>query len=209
MAALTVWTQPLAAVLPGATAAQLEEKLRHAAKEFYLQSRAWRTVLGPFTVTAANPAVTLTPPADARVMWVRAAWLQEGTVVTALVPSPCKITESRSERPRQYYFDPPTGVLQLWPTPDATLSNVLYAEVALAPTTAAAAFPDLAESHHFEAIEHGALARLFAMPNKPWTNQDEARRYARMFRRACIEMRAVSDQGYTHSDPPWRFPPFA
>jgi hypothetical protein len=209
MAAISLWTNPLAASLPGAIPAQVEEKLRHTVKEFFLQSRSWRKVLGPFDVTIAVPAVVLTPPADSQVVWVRGVWLQEGSIRTDLAPVTSKITEARSDRPTHYYFDPPTGTVQLWPTPDATLVGVLYAEVALTPTTAAATFPDLAETHHFEAIQEGALSRLMAMPNKPWSDPMMAARYGQLFRRRCLELRAVSDAGYTHSDPPWRFPNFA
>lgn len=208
-AAFTLWTQPLLASLPGITSAQVDEKLRHAIREFYLQSRAWRTVLGPFTATINTPAVVLTPPALSQVVWVREVWLQEGSIRTRLWPTVERITEVRSDRPAYFYFDPPTGTLQLWPTPIATLTNVLYASVVLTPTDAAATLPDLSLTHHFEGILNGAYARLFAMPNKPWTDPLMATRYGQLFRRTCMELRAVADAGYTHSDPPWRFPPFA
>lgn len=208
MAALSLWTRPLQAVLPGITPAQAEEKLRHALKEFYLQSRAWRQVLGPLDIQASTSLVTPAPPADSQIVWVRSAWLQEGSIRTHLKTSVTKITETRSDKPTHYYSESPQ-TLNLWPTPDVNLDDVLFVEVALTMTDAAATAPDLSATHHFEAIQNGALARLYMMPNKPWTDQIAATRYGQLFRRACMELRAVSDAGYLHGDPPWRFPPFA
>ena len=210
MAALTEWTRTLLANLPGVAPPQVEEKLRQAAKEFYLQSRAWRTVLGPFDVTATQVPVVLAPPANSQIVWVREVWLQEGSVRSRLIGNAEKITEDRDDRrPTHFYFDPPTGTVQLWPTPTETVVGILFASVALTVTPAAATFPDLSLTHHFEAIQNGSLARLYAMPNKPWTDPIMAARYGQLFRRACMELRAVADAGYTSSDPPWRFPPFA
>jgi hypothetical protein len=208
MAALTVWTNPLAAQLPGAIPAQIEEKLRHALKEFFLQSRAWRTTLGPFDVTSGVALVTPTPPANSQIVWIRDVWLQEGGVFTPLQAATAEITEARTGKPTHFYSESP-DTLMLWPTPDTTLTQVLYAHVALTMTDATSVVPDLSASHHYEAIEHGALARLFAIPNKPWSDPAMAFRYARMFRRRCLELRAISDAGYLRTDPSWRFPSFA
>lgn len=210
MATLVPWTQQLLA-LPGVTTPQVEEKLRSALKEFYLQSRAYRRVLGPLTITSAQPSLALDPvDANTRVVWVRDAWLQDGSIKTHLVKAACKLTEPRTGRPTHYWLDPAVpSTLMLWPTPDVTLSNILHVEVALTVSDAATVFPDLSVSHHFEAILNGAFARLYAMPNKPWTDQLVANRYSQLFRRACSELRTNGDLGYQHSSPPFRFPPFA
>lgn len=209
MAVLSLWTRPLLAGLPGATPVQIEEKLRHAMKEFYLQSRAWRRVLGPLDVTINAPLVSLNPvDVNTQVVWVRRAWLQEGGVITNLKPAVVKVTETRVDKPSSYYHESPSS-LTLWPTPSATLTGVLFVEAALTLADAATVIPDISATHHFEAIYNGALARLLAMPNKPWTDQAAATTYGRMFRRSSMELRAVSDAGYTHSDPPWKFPSFA
>jgi hypothetical protein len=209
MATLPLWTQPLLACFPGATEPQVEEKLRHALKEFYLQSRAWRRTLGPFDVTDGAPLVTLNPvDANTQVVWVRNAWFQEGDIRTPLGVSVCKITEAREGKPTHFYSETPYS-LTLWPTPDTTIPGILFVEVALTTTAAATVIPEVSETHHFEAILDGAFARMYAMPNKPWTDPLAADRYSRTFRRRCLELRAVSDASYLHVDPPWRFPRFA
>lgn len=206
----SLWQSPLEARFAGATPQIVRQELNAAIQEFYFQSRAWREQIGPYTVTAAQANVTLNPvQTHAKVVFVHQAWIEDpDNGVRGLKALTVYPTDGQTDYPTHYYAADPL-LLRLWPTPDATLGTVLYADAALAPLSSTAQLPSVAASHHFEAILEGSLARLFLMPNKPWTDLMQAAVYTRSFRRRCMEFRAISDSGYTRADPPWRFPPFA
>lgn len=211
MAAFSVWLNPLTSRIPGATPEQLQAELIAAAQDFYIQSRAWNVTLGPFDFTVSTPAVTLaTGDVNSRVTWIRNAWLQYGDLTEDLGPLIRRVPSANEDHPRNFYRDPNSpGVIYLWPTPNATETGVVYANVALQPTENATTLPDQAEIFHFEAILDAAMGRILKMPNKPWTDPIASMAHARSARRAAMEFRAVADAGYTHADPGWRFPPFA
>lgn len=205
-----LWTNPLQARLAGITPAQINCELSAAIREFYFQSRSWREQIGPYHIYANNDLVWLNPvDAYSNVMWVHDAWIEhptEGRVV--LKKQTMRETGQDPARPRCFSLADPS-VLRLSPMPDESLGAVLWINASLVPVPDATRLPNVAQSHHYEAILEGALARLHLMPNKPWTDQMLASRYAQTFRRRCVEFRAIADQGYVQTDPPWRFPPFA
>jgi hypothetical protein len=209
--AFSVFLDPLNSRLAGITPAQAQAELRAAAKEFYLQSRSWNKTIGPHSTTdGATQIALVTGDANAQVAWVREVWLQYGDFEEYLLPMVRKNTNARDDHPTHFFRDTGApGTIDLWPTPDASEADVLWANVALMPTAAATNLPDLAGSHHFDAILDGAMARFLMMPNRPWSDPQMGIRLGQKFRRAIVEFRAVADAGYTRSDPGWWFPPFA
>lgn len=57
----------------------------------------------------------------------------------------------------------------------------------------------------------GALARLYGMPAKPWTNQQTAVYHGRRFRNHMSYRKQESNHGFIYAPPPspWRFPRFS
>lgn len=207
---LEVWLRPLLARLPGAVEAVVQSELRAAIEWFYRESRAWRiTDLGPYSV-AQNQDVVYLNPADqyARVIYVLGAFLNEGGEVTVLSPVTEMPQERLVDRPRVYFMETP-DVLRLYPKPATTLGSVLYVNAALTPAADFVRVPDIAVSHHFDAILDAALARLLAMPNKPFTNFDLAAAHDRRARKSASNFRGIADRAYSTGDKRWAFPPFA
>jgi hypothetical protein len=53
-----------------------------------------------------------------------------------------------------------------------------------------ASTPSLITDQHSEALSEGALARLYQMPKRPWSDKGQAELHARRFRGLCVQARA-------------------
>lgn len=208
---LEMWLQPLRVRCMSATEAVLLSELQAAVREFYLQSNAWREQIGPYSVFSDRDLVWLNPvDLYSNVNYVHAVWLQipdRGRI--ELAPVTQRITEVKTDTYPSTYQCTDPYVLRLWPQATANLGMVLYADVTLVPLPDAQRLPNIAVSHHFDAILEGTMARLLAIPNKPWTDPIMSMRYAQLFRRKCIQFRGQAAQSYMRTDAPWRFPSFA
>lgn len=83
--------------------------------------------------------------------------------------------------------------LSLYPAPDSV--NNLSVTVIMRPELDSAADLDDVYFHHREVIADGAMAFLFAMPAKPWTNQQAAQEAYARFGRAILALRARNRAG--------------
>lgn len=207
---LDLWMNPLQSRLPGAVTAQIECELHAAIREFYFQSRAWREQFGPYSIYLDQDLVWLNPvDAYSNVMFVHGAWIEDPIRGRMnLKPLTFRPTDGQTGYPMYFQAADPT-VLRLWPKPNTAVGPYLWVDASLVPLPDATRLPDMAQSHHFEAILEGALSRLHMMSNKPWSDPMLATRYGQTFRRRCLEFRAISDQGYLRADQGWRFPSFA
>lgn len=209
---LDIWVQPIKLRLAGATDPVIITELQAAVREFYLQSNAWREQIGPYNVYANTDLIWLNPvDAYSNVMFVHGAWLElpddGGTIQLAALN--VRPTDGRTDSRPTHYSCPDPYVLRLYPMPSEALGTVLWVDATLVPLPDATRLPNMAASHHFEAILEGALARLLLMPNKPWTDPVMGMAYGRSFRRRCIQWRDMSERGYTWEDAPMQFPKFA
>lgn len=209
---LDLWVQPLQVRLSGATEQVITTELQAAIREFYLQSNAWREQIGPYNVYADADLVWLNPvDAYSNVLYVHAAWLElednGGTVPLQAATS--RPTDGMTDSVPRYYSTPDPYVLRLYPKPSEGLGAVLWVDATLVPLPDATRLPNIAASHHFEPIFEGALARLLAMPNKPWTDPVMSMAYRAQFRRRCVQWRDIAGRGYTWDDAPMQFPSFA
>jgi hypothetical protein len=58
----------------------------------------------------------------------------------------------------------------------------------------------------FQDFLDGSLARLYAMPAKPWSNKDLTVYHGKRFRNAMAYRKQESMRGYSFAVPAWRFP---
>lgn len=207
---LDLWQKALQARLSGATEGLVRCELNAAVREFYLQSNAWREQIGPYHVYAGQDIVWLNPvDAYSNVTYVRGVWIQDADRGRInLRPIDSRVTDTEPGEPT-YFSTPDPYVIRLWRVPDANLGAVLWVDANLVPLPDATRLPNISASHHYEPILDGALARLLAIPNRPWSDPMLAMRYDQKFRRKCIEWRSISAQGYNRGEAPWRFPAFA
>jgi hypothetical protein len=109
---------------------------------------------------------------------------------------PVDWVQMNSERTRDATATEPVVVgadpasLQVVPAPTApTLVDLL---IAVAPGPASEEVPDVLWLHHHEALEHGALARLLALPKKPWTDPATATWHGVQFQEAMTKAAALN-----------------
>jgi hypothetical protein len=196
--------------LGGATYALIKSELQCAVRDFYLRSLAWRATVGPYQLFVNKEYVFLNPvDAYANVQHVLDVYIQtepEKRKNLGKLTSP-PIVKNPGE-PTEFFCAEPT-TLQLSPVPNTDLGRSLYVRAALVPTPNTERLPDIAVSHHYEAILNLALARMYIMPHKPWTSLELAGAHERRGNRLVNVWKDEANRGNTHTDTAWRFPPFA
>lgn len=192
--------------LPGVPEPVLHYRYSQAVKDFLHRSEAWRyTITTPVTCTSGEdfPSLTSSIPTNTYVVrpvsvkWVTGTalpfrtrdeldqvnpqWEQE----TALQPSAWTILQP--------------GVFKLYPTPSATTSAALYFRVALSiKVPDATQIPEELVREWDDAFAAGALTRLYAMPNKDWSNPALAAAYSNKFEHYVNVAKARTASDYGH-----------
>lgn len=207
---LEAWIKPLQMRLAGATYGVIKCELQAAVRDFYLRSLAWRDTVGPYPVDASEPYIYLNPVDQyANVQHVIEVYLQydeERKRALNFLTRPPVLR--RSAEPDSVFCAEP-ATLQLSPVTNVSLGRILYVYAALVPPNGTERLPQIAVTHHFEAIMNGALSRLHGMRNKPWTDFGIAADARRQFSRAIAVARDAANRGNAVTDTPFRFPPFA
>lgn len=198
--------------LPGAPDAVVNSQLTLTLRDFYIKTMGWRAILGPFAVDTGVDNVLLNPvDQNSEVAFVLSAWLfplNGSNSPTPLHPKNVKIIGTDVATPSTWFMQDPNTMI-LYPVPDKNYGNILYAHVALKPTPNVAALPDIAFTHHLDAIIDGLLARMLAMPNKPWTDKEEAVSRKKNYEREKLVWRDFAARSYGPSPVETRVPSFA
>lgn len=150
--------------------------LRAAADEFCAKSTIWREALDPITVRARAAEYELEFPAGAapvRLISVTLAGApldpKERAELDGVLPGWRTLTGA----PR-FYLQATPDLLALAPAPEAQARNALEVLVALKPTRAAPHLPAWLIEQYGADIADGAMARLMAMTNRPWSDPQGA-----------------------------------
>jgi len=205
--ATTAWSAFLPDVLPhvaGVSDPLAEGEIRKAAIEFCHKSLAWTHMHDPVTVAARVNPYDYSKPSGTQVVEPLQVWLEERKVIEFKTPAelselygdwrkaegtPQFITQ---ERPSQFY---------LVPTPTMTLANGLTLRVALKPSRSASGVDSMIHEEYAEVIANGAIARLLAIPGKPWTNLSLASARGEIFNADINKVRHRVRRGYAPAKP--------
>lgn len=206
----TYLTNKIVMEAPGMPDALVASKLFDVLREFYTNAGAWRERIGPYKVKP-NRNVVYVNPVDqySQFQYVLEAHLYPfpgANQKQPLRPTPTPLQGTDVGTPLWYWMTDPT-TLNLYPTPTAAADLYIYG--ILLPLINTPKLPDISTTHHADALMWGTLARLFKMPNKPWTDQKLSAEYQREFRREMLRFRDVANRGYTNAIPQWRYPSFA
>lgn len=196
---------------PGIPDALVGSKLYDVLREFYTNAGAWRERIGPYTVRAGRPILYLNPIDQySQFQYVLEAHIYPsspgGNQKQPLRPSAVPLQGTDVGMPLWYWMTDPT-TMNVYPTPDKDYP--VWAFGILLPLINTPRLPDIATTHHADAIMYGVLARLFRMPQKPWTDQKLSAMYMKDYRREMLRWRDVANRGYTNAIPQWRYPSFA
>ncbi len=198
---------------PGAPDTLVQSKLQDVLRAFYTDTGAWRTILAPYKIIADRDEIQINPVdqyTEAR--YVLGAYIYPGVGSTNakayLKPSPRLLVGGDRGQPAAFFMREP-DVMQLYPMPNLTYGSVLYIYAIIAPLIITPRLPNISVTHHFDAIMNGLLARMYAMPNRPWTDKDAAAKHERMYNRDKLRYRDEANRAYSSADAPFRFPRFA
>jgi hypothetical protein len=209
---ITYVAQYVAQQIAGAPDTLIRSTLTRVLNDFYTRSTAWRANVGPYNVAAGVAQVNLNPvDQNTRLQFVLGAFMfpfNGSEEPLTLFPSVRQFLGGTPAPPSRYYMQQPDQMI-LYPVPDISYGNILYAYASLVPTTLAAQLPDASYTQHVDALIWGTMSRLYFMPKKPWTDKEEGARLEKKYRQEILIYRDIANRGYGPADTALRFPSFA
>lgn len=160
--------------------------IRQAAADFFERSKSYIVELTPQTTTAGVSDYTYQLPENTDMVKVLEAWINGQEAGTELQ------YRNREARTGIYGLSPLR--YRAYPTPSGTGTIAITA--AVKPGALSTGIPDEYFSQHYEAISWGAIARLLAVPKKPWTDIATASVYANQFTNASAETQSKTLKSY-------------
>lgn len=100
------------------------------------------------------------------------------------------------------YFQPAPNVIRLVGIPALDVADALVVSVSLYPTQAVTEIEDWIFNEYYEGIAAGAISRLMAIPNQPWSNLRLVTHYLEMFQQTAGEARSRALRGHSRNDQP-------
>lgn len=159
--------------VPGAARFAVIAAISAAAREFFLETRAWRVALGPLPWA---PSVTPTLPGD-----------------TFLVEAVRVEIDGSSLRAGAFAMDNANGLTFA----DGVRGTEVTGEIAVAPTRDADELPERLGQEFRDAIVYGSLARLMRVPGAEWSNPPQAMYYQAVFEEAKDRAATRAEDGFT------------
>ncbi len=189
---------------PGAGDIIIERSIRWAVREFCERTQVLRATTSPALDLVADQAEYTLPPVTDRdivrivrhgVRWgsdiypehVTADQLDrqanlpvhlhtaDDSVDLALINAVGTPWRTKTGSPAVVYYQPLPNTVRLVPIPNVSASAYLTVTYSLKPTLASSTVDDIVFSQWHETIVHGALAKLLAIPKKPWSDAALAR----------------------------------
>ncbi|MDX1297290.1 MAG: hypothetical protein R3260_03480 [Pseudomonas sp.] len=202
--------------LSGAEEALTTQEIFAAIRQFCEEGLAWVYDFGPVTITALDTHVTINVssglPTDTKAGYVLKTEFRSSNtdnfkdfLPTLSLPSN---PDDTATDPTSYYAESPSSLL-LIPQPTETHTNGFRAKVSVIPTATTVTLPDEFETHWRDAVIDGVMARMFNMPNKPWSNAQLALLHGRRFRNHIKRTRDIVKRRYGTDSSGWTFPNFA
>jgi len=161
-----------------------------AAIEFCERTRAWSNQLRR-TINAGTQHIALAPDDDASIFYIDDVRWDGGLL------NPVTRQEAQDldyDQPFGFYRPNPE-TLSL--APAASSLGVLSLTMFLAPLRNATSIPKMLYDLHWDAIEANALWRLMKVPNRPWSDPNQAVFYKQEFERLVGTYSIVADKDGT------------
>jgi hypothetical protein len=163
--------------------------IRNAAIDFCTQTLWLQEDYGVVAVTAATLPFTLVPPAGLSVAQIMVGVMNGIPLVSTTIDElDSRVLGWRDARQQpRAYFQPAPGVIDFYPRPAGTDSHDVFLRVAYAPTRTSTSVTDRLYDDYVEDIAAGAIARLMAIPGRPWTNAEAGKYYDGIFKSAKVK----------------------
>jgi hypothetical protein len=214
----TYVAQLVAQQMPAAPDTLIASTLQLVLREFYTKTAAWRQVVGPYQIARGLsniPYLVNLNPVDQyrQLQHVLDVWVYPSpggsTSARQFLRPSTRIIVGQDLGPPSTYFMQAPDLMQLYPAPDQVYGRVLYIYGIMLPVINTPQLPNLAITHHLDALMWGTQARMFGMKGKPWADKEMAMEYRKMFQRESLRLRDEANRAYAGTDTPIQFPPFA
>lgn len=188
MTALSAFVPDVRVEIPEIPSFVAERQLLRAAREFCEETRTWRVDIQITTVaaTATTNLTSLLPANTELVDIVSIKNIDDGGTPPA--PSTFawldkNVNDWRSNEAlnAKWFVLDGNNTLRLVPTPSTAVTNQYFLRVAVKPLLSATVIDDVVANKYDELLIHGALAKLFLLPRKPWTDAGLAQYHQSIF----------------------------
>lgn len=202
----STWVPELRVHIRGAQDDFLEFEVLATVRDYYNRSgsAAWR--VPSFPTVADQAEYTLMPPDGSVVLYISSVWKNNKPLAPATMFD--EDQRARVLNVSADYFDhPTTNTFKLVGTPIPE-GDVIYVETRLgvAPGAQTEWFSDHLMNKHYDDILTGALARLHALPDKPWTNEKLAKYYLGEYKSMAAAAREDTMKRSVYRETPFAFP---
>lgn len=183
----------VAAEVPGAPDPGVEAAVVDAATRFCIEALVWSHSGHALDVVEGQAQYFIPVPSAGRIQSVLGVFL-DGRRITLRAEDDYPWGTQASGMPHTAFLTDDDRI-NLYPTPNVSISGGLVVRVALRPKPGAKSLPDVLWTRYQDGIRHGALAILKAQANQPWSNPRMVDYHARMMRREISRARADRVRG--------------
>ena len=185
---------------PQCPGAMIDKAILNAAIEFCVYTLTWTKHLYPAKVREDVAEYQLMVPGCALIDSVKFA--QHNDIEIRPTTEQWLNSNAESWRPATanqvtHFYLSERDMIRLYPIPTETAAKALDVVVVLKPERGAQELEDKLYNDHLEAIGHGALHRLKAMPGKPWTDVKTVKYHAEMFDKMKRDEKQARINDYT------------
>jgi hypothetical protein len=200
--AQVTWSEFRSGILievPGVSDPLCESIVRDTAIEFCRRSGAWVHRMDAVPVAAGEATYDWDIPSGSLVVRPLEVWL-DGDKLESITSAELSAIyggdwNTETGKPLYYISEAVDGSLRqvtLAPTPDADITPGMTARLVLKPSRSAADIDEIIFEEHGRIIRNGALARLYLMANKPWSNLKLGDKMEREFLSDCASAGVVA-----------------
>ena len=200
--ALKVWSELLPEArlnVAGCPDPIIEHYLRSAAIDLCVRSKALRFEMPAFDTEAGAPFYTLAPAAETEAVQIVDATVDGEPLDPVRRDELARVSKwpAESGTPTRFMMIEGNRSVLLWKTPDVALPIVLL--LAVKPTLSATGIDSAFSDMFGDVITAGALATLFALPKKDWSDGNLSTYHKGIFETGVIRARAFAEKDGTRA----------
>jgi len=194
MASLTSMHPAIRVNIPEVASLTLNRLFLEVARDFCKRTRAWKQDLAAFDSVATKATYALTLPVDTQLVDVLSVQYNAKALGKKTKPQLQRADNqwrTRAGTPIDFTREGISSIT-LYRVPASIVVGGIQAYVALRPALTATAVDDELYDEYSDVFNDGVLARLYAMPRKPWSSQALAGYHHRMYEDACDNATSAS-----------------
>lgn len=188
----------------------LERYVSKVVIELCRRAGVWRVRLAPIPLIAGTYNYAPVPPANTLMHNILSATL---TLASPATTVPLRILTDMSmatvyptwpdtinlKQPMAIFQTAPDSV-NVYPVPDATTTYNINLFATVRPTASATGWDSALQDEFREVVFHGVLYYIMLMPNRVWTDPNQAQIHGKMYTNLIADARAKANKSYTRAD---------